>query len=190
MKKSLTAVSVIGLVLQANDSLASELDGKDRDGAALTGTADEQLDTNVDLAGMLGLEAQVEKGLSRVAVIEDTNGSLGVVLDRGFLAPGAPEGGDAGVLPLHVRDAFEKGDVLRVRAGPASLDVMHPEGVERFGDSNLVRGAEIHAFALRAVAQGGVIQSDFGMFAHGEDATGLGVRVNRVEKAEYTEREA
>ena len=36
----------------------------------------------VDLAGMLGLEAKVEKELSRVAVIEDTNGSLGVVLDR------------------------------------------------------------------------------------------------------------
>jgi len=61
MKKSLTAVSVIGLVLQANDSLASELDGKDRDGAALTGTADEQLDTNVDLAGLVAGVAEYDQ---------------------------------------------------------------------------------------------------------------------------------
>ena len=49
---------------------------------------------------------------------------------------------------------------LRVRAGPAALDVVDAEGVEPLGDPQLVGDREGDAFALRAVAQGRVVDFD------------------------------
>jgi hypothetical protein len=42
---------------------------------------------------------------------------------------------------------------------------MHPERVELFGNPELVHDGEIDAFTLAAVAQGGVVDFDFGFGA-------------------------
>ncbi len=44
---------------------------------------------------------------------------------------------------------------------------MHPERVELFGDAQLVEHAEIDALALRAVAQGGVVEREAWTGVHG-----------------------
>ena len=49
---------------------------------------------------------------------------------------------------------------LGIRAGPAAFDVVHAEGVEPFGDPQLVRDREGDAFALRPVAEGRVVDFD------------------------------
>lgn len=51
MKKALTAMSVMGLVLQANDALAKELDERSDGGAAFTGHAGEKRDGNPGTTG-------------------------------------------------------------------------------------------------------------------------------------------
>ena len=55
---------------------------------------------------------------------------------------------------------LEELDVLGVRARPAALDVVDAEGVEPLGDAQLVGDREGDAFALGAVAQGGVVDFD------------------------------
>ena len=56
--------------------------------------------------------------------------------------------------------ASEELDVLRVRARPAALDVVHAEVVELLGDAQLVVDRGRHALDLQAVAQGGVEDLD------------------------------
>ena len=56
-----------------------------------------------------------------------------------------------------------------VRAGPAALDVVHAERVEPLGDPQLVGDRERDALALRAVAQGRVVDfDDVGARGHGQ----------------------
>ena len=38
---------------------------------------------------------------------------------------------------------------------------MNPEGIELFGNAELVRNREIDAFTLRAIAQGRIVYFDF-----------------------------
>src|SRR5204863_5798394 len=54
----------------------------------------------------------------------------------------------------------EEVDVLRVRAGPAALDVGHAVLVEEAGDAQLVGEGERDVLALRAVAERRVVQDD------------------------------
>ena len=55
-----------------------------------------------------------------------------------------------------------------LEAGPAALDVVHAEGVEPLGDAELVGEREVDAFALRAVAERGVVKRDVGFgLGHG-----------------------
>ena len=56
----------------------------------------------------------------------------------------------------------EELDVLGIAARPAAFNVMDPERIELLGDAEFVRNREIDAFALRAVAQGRVIDFDLG----------------------------
>jgi len=56
----------------------------------------------------------------------------------------------------------EEVDVLFVGAGPAAFDVVHAEGVEALGDAEFVGEGEVDAFALGAVAEGGVVKRDGG----------------------------
>jgi hypothetical protein len=57
---------------------------------------------------------------------------------------------------------LEELHVLWIRAGPTAFDVLNPESVKLFGDAELVQGREIDAFALAAVAQGCIVEFDFG----------------------------
>ena len=51
----------------------------------------------------------------------------------------------------------EKLDVFRIAAWPAALDVMHAEGVQPFGNAQLVENGERDAEALAAVPEGRVV---------------------------------
>lgn len=58
MKKTLTAMAVVGLVLQANDALARKLDDREDEGAAFTGRAGEKSDgKTASLQGIRGAES-------------------------------------------------------------------------------------------------------------------------------------
>ena len=63
---------------------------------------------------------------------------------------------------LRRRGLLEELHVLGIGARPAAFDVMNPESIELFGNAQFVRGREIDAFALAAVAQGRIVDFDFG----------------------------
>ena len=65
------------------------------------------------------------------------------------------------MLELELLRLTEELDVFFVGAGPAALDVVHAEGVEALSDAELVGEREMDAFALRAVAERGVVKGDF-----------------------------
>jgi hypothetical protein len=73
---------------------------------------------------------------------------------------GHPEGDQRGVVEreLAVGGAGEELGVLRVRAGPAALDVGDAELVHAAGDPQLVVDRQRHPLALGAVAQRRVVQ--------------------------------
>ena len=72
----------------------------------------------------------------------------------------AAEGGELRAAEASRLGGVEKGGVLRVGPGPAALDVVHAERIEFFGDAQLVQHAKVDALALRAVAQGGVVEGE------------------------------
>ena len=55
---------------------------------------------------------------------------------------------------------FEKRAVRRVRAGPATLDIVDAETVERLGDPGLFGRRELHPLGLLTVAEGGVVEPE------------------------------
>src|SRR5205823_4431657 len=83
-----------------------------------------------------------------------------VVLGLDAAAAGHAERGDLRVLELQLADVAEEGGVLRVGAGEAALDVIDAELVELLGDEKLVLEREVEPLALRAVAEGGVVDFD------------------------------
>ena len=85
---------------------------------------------------------------------------LGIVLDLHFAATGHAKGGDLGVFPGALGGFLKEGRVFRVRTGPAAFDVVDAKAVEFLGDADLVERAEGDAGALRAVAQGGVVDGN------------------------------
>ena len=92
----------------------------------------------------------------------DEQAHLVVLFDRhAFFARGA-ERGELRVLEFFLFGLGEKLDVLGIAAGPAAFNVMDPERVELLGDAELVRDRKIDAFALRAVAQGRVVDFNLG----------------------------
>jgi hypothetical protein len=92
----------------------------------------------------------------------EEQGNLGIFFHRDVRAPGAAERGEFGVLEVEFFGFAKELDVFLVGAGPAALDVVHAEGVEALGDAELVGPGEIDAFALRAVAERGVVKGDGG----------------------------
>ena len=60
--------------------------------------------------------------------------------------------------------------VARVAAWPTAFDVIDAEGVEFASDAEFIGDGEADACSLRAVAQGGVIESDG--FIHGSGKEG------------------
>src|SRR5581483_1652606 len=85
---------------------------------------------------------------------------LQVVLRGDMRAAGAAKGGQARVLERNPLHALEEGFVLRIGAGPAALDKVHSELIQTAGNANLILDTEANAFALRTVAQGGVVDLD------------------------------
>ena len=71
-----------------------------------------------------------------------------------------PKAASFAVRPGHRAGRREELDVLRVGAGPAALDVGHAVLVEHPRDADLVGERERDVLALRAVAQGRVVQDD------------------------------
>ena len=57
---------------------------------------------------------------------------------------------------------LEKLDVLGIGTRPAAFNVMNPESVELVGNAEFVCDREIDAFALTAIAQGRIVDFDFG----------------------------
>src|SRR2546430_15686427 len=75
-------------------------------------------------------------------------------------APGAARHAEGRELRLPQRDALhatKEFRVLGIRAGPSPLDVADAEGVQPASDLDLVLSRKGESFALRAVAQGGVV---------------------------------
>ena len=87
---------------------------------------------------------------------------------RDVLPSRRPEGREAGVAECPPPRLFEEFDVAGIAARPAALDVVDAKRVEAFGDAELVRNGKRHAFALRPVAQGRVV--DFDGLVHGRFA--------------------
>ncbi len=81
---------------------------------------------------------------------------------------GGAEGGDGRVLPVELPGARKELGVLGVGAGPTAFDEGHPQRVEPPRDAQLVGAGEGDALALRAVAEGGVVDLDH--------RSGVGVR--------------
>src|SRR5664279_2777150 len=73
---------------------------------------------------------------------------------------GGPERGQAGADPGHRPGGREELDVLGVGAGPATLDVGHPVFIKHARHAQLVGEGQGDVLALRAVAQGRVIEDD------------------------------
>src|SRR5580704_10729268 len=70
---------------------------------------------------------------------------------------------------------LEKFDVLWIGPRPAALNVMDAEGIEFFGNTQLIQDGKVDAFALAAVAQGRIVYFDFGFH---NSAAGGGVETN------------
>jgi hypothetical protein len=70
------------------------------------------------------------------------------------------------VAQLHLPHVAEERHVLRVGEREAALDVVHAEVVQFPGDQQLVLERKVEPLALRAVAQGRVVDLDAGCRAH------------------------
>src|SRR5580704_19528331 len=55
---------------------------------------------------------------------------------------------------------IEKRNILRIGSGPPALDILNPERIELFSDSNFVLHTERNTLGLRAVSQGCIIDHD------------------------------
>ena len=53
-------------------------------------------------------------------------------------------------------------DILGVGAGPAALDIINAQFIQQARDMQLVGQGKGDALALAAIAQGGVVDGDFG----------------------------
>ena len=84
-------------------------------------------------------------------------------------AAGHPKGADLRSLQPQAAGLLEVLGVFGVRERVAALDVVHARVVEPPGDGELVLEREVHAFALRAVAERGVVDFDR---AHGAPGGG------------------
>jgi hypothetical protein len=76
----------------------------------------------------------------------------GVVGGTAAGAPGHAEGDEP--CGLEGWRIGEEGIVGRIGTGPAALDVVDPEIVQRLGDGEFVGHVEVDALSLRPVAQG------------------------------------
>ncbi|MEY2725114.1 MAG: hypothetical protein RLZZ458_981 [Planctomycetota bacterium] len=72
------------------------------------------------------------------------------------------EGADFGVLQWQFGDTLEVFFVFGIGEWVATFDVVESEFIESAGDGQLVLQREVDAFALRAVAEGGVVELDAG----------------------------
>jgi hypothetical protein len=84
----------------------------------------------------------------------------GVFMGFHAAAAGHAEGGDLAGFEFELWDFAEKGRVFGIGEGEAALDKIDAQEVEFLGDLQLILKGEIESFALRAVAEGGVVDFD------------------------------
>jgi hypothetical protein len=104
------------------------------------------------------LPTSVQTGAKQAASVRSPS-SLG---GRDAAAARHPEGRDLGVLEGLVLEQREELELLGVGRREAGLDQVDAERVQGAGDADLLGGAERHAEALHAVAQGGVVELEVG----------------------------
>ena len=107
----------------------------------------------------LGVPRLADDGDHRRAAREQIGETL-VLLDRDALATRAAEGRDARVGERHGAHGLEKRDVLRVRRGETSLDVVDAERIETPHDAQLVLERKRDPLALLAVAKRAIVGVD------------------------------
>ena len=86
----------------------------------------------------------------------DKGGNARVLVHTVFGEPGRAERGEPRMPERQLASACEELAVLRVRPGPASLDVVNAERVQLLRNDELVVHRERHGLTLRAVAKRGV----------------------------------
>ena len=69
-----------------------------------------------------------------------------------------PKGCDLRMRPRTPRRFVEKRRILGIRAWPAPLNVIDPEGIQLLGHANLIKHRERNSGALRSVAQSRVVE--------------------------------
>jgi len=77
-------------------------------------------------------------------------------------ATGRTERRQTGAPELPAPGLGKKLDILGVGPRPAAFNVVHPESVQSLGNAELVHDGKVHAFALAAIAQGRIVDLDFG----------------------------
>ena len=143
---------------------------------ALAAGVDDEADRVRDHVEVLGRGCPQHLGdVEQPALAEDRdNRRLGrdeltqvrVVLRSVGAVTGRAECSEPGRLPGHPLGGLEEFDVLRVRAGPAALDVWHPVFVQHAGDAQLVGERQGDVLALRSITQGRVVEGN-GLVGHG-----------------------
>ena len=91
----------------------------------------------------------------------DEGGQVGVVLRGALGVMGGTKGHQDGGAQLELAGPFEKFLIAGVGAGPAPLDVAHPQAVQLAGHLELVLGGEYESFGLGSVPEGGVVEFDY-----------------------------
>ena len=92
----------------------------------------------------------------------DQQSHLVVVFNGNVFLAGGSESGEPGVLELASFGFGKELDVLGIAARPAAFNVMNSECVQLVGNAQLVGDGKVDAFALAAIAQGRIVDFDFG----------------------------
>ena len=87
-------------------------------------------------------------------------GDLGILgnLDAG--TTGASKSGELGLPKIELPGLGKEGKILGIGTGPPSLDDIHAEGCQLFGDTDLIEQAERDPLTLRSITQGGVVKGN------------------------------
>ena len=91
--------------------------------------------------GHLKLPAFAEDGNYRSAGINQKL-DLRIILDSQIGSTSGPKRRDLSMIPSFLRSRLEKLNILRVRPGPATFNIVHPEFIQPLSDSNLVQARQ------------------------------------------------
>src|SRR5690349_2813178 len=87
----------------------------------------------------------------------DQGFDIGIIFGSPFHATGRAEGSDESVLPLHILGTFEKFNIFRIGARPATLNEGYSEIVELLRDTDLIIPRKSKTFRLGSIPECGVV---------------------------------